>query len=93
MNLWPRRRRRTAPRADPTTIAILEHDLFGIPPKPGTLAAAVIALRVLRHAGDCLTHEPDMTTVDTLQQVGRCARCGATVVLGNDGEWTVAAPS
>ncbi|MEU9400574.1 hypothetical protein [Streptomyces sp. NPDC048242] len=93
MRRWPRRRPRTLPppRANATTIAVLEHELFGIPPKPGTVAAVVIALR---HAGTCATHQPvDMATMDAPQPVARCARCGATLALRDDGEWTVPAPS
>ncbi|MEU9921896.1 hypothetical protein AB0H51_11465 [Streptomyces griseoluteus] len=92
MKLWPRRRPAPAPpRANPTTIAVLEHDLLGIPPQPGTAAAAVIALR---RVGTCLTHQPvDTTTMNSPQPVGVCGRCGAAMVLGDDGGWTVAVPS
>lgn len=49
MKLWPRRTRPAppAPRPDHTRIAVLEYDLFGVQPKPGTVAAAVIGLRQL----------------------------------------------
>lgn len=33
------------PKADPLKIAVLEYELFGIEPKPGTAAEAVIRLR------------------------------------------------
>ena len=33
------------PRPDYTAIAVLEHDLFGIQPAPGTAAAAIIGMR------------------------------------------------
>ncbi|MER6249400.1 hypothetical protein [Streptomyces griseorubiginosus] len=45
------------PRPDYTAIAVLEHDLFGIQPEPGTAAAAIIGMRHLqrtlspRHVG------------------------------------------
>ncbi|MGW2209934.1 hypothetical protein [Streptomyces sp. NPDC001781] len=92
MRLWPRRRPAPAsPRANPTKIAVLEHDLLGILPQPGTSAAAVIALR---RVGTCLTHQPvDTTTLGSPQSVGVCGRCGAAMVLGDDGGWTVADPS
>lgn len=47
MKLWPRRSspHPPAPRPDYTAIAILEYDLFGIQPEPGTTAAAIIAMR------------------------------------------------
>lgn len=47
MRLWSRRTRPepTVPRPDRTRIAVLEYELFGIEPKPGTVAAAVIGLR------------------------------------------------
>lgn len=40
---WPWRKP-TAPRADLVQIAVLEYELFGIEPKPGTLAAALVGL-------------------------------------------------
>lgn len=47
MKLWPRRstRQPLAPRPDYTAIAVLEYDLFGIQPEPGTTAAAIIGMR------------------------------------------------
>lgn len=77
-----------APRPNYTAIAILEHDLLGIPPKPGTAAALTIALRRL---GDCTTHQPVETT--TLGQpgcVGMCTRCGKPMIQGEGGAWTTA---
>lgn len=52
--LW-KQRQYEAPvrRPDYTAIAVLEYDIFGIEPKPGTAAAAMIGMRslaaVLRH--------------------------------------------
>ncbi|GHB55579.1 hypothetical protein GCM10010331_49260 [Streptomyces xanthochromogenes] len=40
---WPWRKP-PAPRADLVRIAVLEFELFGIEPKPGTLAAALVGL-------------------------------------------------
>lgn len=47
MRLWPRRTRSAppVPRPDYTRIAVLEYDLFGVQPRPGTTAAAFIGLR------------------------------------------------
>lgn len=49
MRLWPRRSRPVPPepRADHVQIDVMEYELFGIEPKPGTMAAAVIGLRQL----------------------------------------------
>ncbi|MBX7464950.1 hypothetical protein K1Y80_02490 [Streptomyces sp. MAG02] len=38
-------RKTPAPRADPLRIAVLEYELLGIEPKPGTAAAAAVGLR------------------------------------------------
>lgn len=46
--LWKRRPKAPAVRRpDYTAIAVLEHDLFGIQPKPDTTAAAIIGMRHL----------------------------------------------
>ncbi|MFF7901191.1 hypothetical protein ACIO02_34030 [Streptomyces sp. NPDC087568] len=89
MRLWPRRR--TTPpqeRANPTTIAVLERDLLGIHPEPGTAAALAIALRNL---GTCFEHQPiDATTYDGRARTGLCARCGQGLHQADDGDWRVA---
>ena len=41
----PWKRRQQAPRPNYTAIAVLEYDLFGIQPAPGTAAAAIIGMR------------------------------------------------
>ncbi|MEU5596838.1 hypothetical protein [Streptomyces sp. NPDC020298] len=75
----------TPPRPDYTRIAVLEHDLFGIQPEPGTAAALVIGLR---RAGTCLTHQPvDTTMLGDPVHVGICARCGTSMTLNEDGHW------
>lgn len=53
-----RRRRRpaSAPRPDYTRIAVLEFELFGVEPKPGTMAAAAVGMK---RAGGALRAEPD----------------------------------
>jgi hypothetical protein len=76
------------PRANPTRIAVLEHELLGIPPEPGTAAAVTVALR---RAGTCLNHDPvDVTCVDDPGPNAMCAGCGAAMVLGAQGSWVVA---
>lgn len=44
-------RRPARPRADPVRIALLEYELFGMPPAPGTVAAAIIGFQTLANLG------------------------------------------
>lgn len=91
MKFWPRRRQPTAPapeRANPTRIAVLEHDLLGIPPEPGSAAALTIAMR---RTGKCVEHQPVETTgFGEARPNGLCTQCGVVMVL-DEGEWRVAA--
>ncbi|WP_073946508.1 hypothetical protein [Streptomyces kebangsaanensis] len=89
MRLWPRRRTTTAQaRADPIRTAVLEHDLLGIKPEPGTAAALAIALR---NTGTCIEHQPvDATTYEDRRRTGLCARCGQSMLQTDDGCWRVA---
>lgn len=79
---WPWRRssrtpERPALRADPVKVAVLEHDIWGIQPEPGTMAAAVIGLRALI---GCREHElEDAGTWGTGPGVQLCVRCGQFV--------------
>lgn len=90
MSLWSRRRHPTLaePRANSTRIAVLEHDLLGIAPPPGSAASAVIALR---KAGTCMQHRP----IDTSHLSDRpgsraiCAGCGHEMRQTQDGAWFV----
>ncbi|MFR9794207.1 hypothetical protein ACL07V_37230 [Streptomyces sp. MB22_4] len=87
MKFWPRRSRLEppAPRPDPTRIAILEHDLFGIQPQPGTAAALAIGLR---RVGACSTHAPvEVTGLGDQTRNGLCTRCGIPVILNDEGDW------
>jgi hypothetical protein len=90
MKFWPRRRPPAAPepeRANPTKIAVLEHDLLGIPPEPGSAAALVVAMR---RPASCVEHEPVETTgFGEARPNGLCTRCGVAMVLEED-EWRVA---
>lgn len=91
MKLWPRRRQTQAapPRANATRIAVLEHDLLGITPRPGTATAAVLALR---RAGNCIEHDPvDASPIS--QPPGTltiCCRCGNPLELRDTGTWRTA---
>lgn len=91
MKLWPRRRPAPAParpRANPTRIAVLEHDLLGIPPQPGTAAALAIALR---RTGTCLEHDAaDVTGFGDARPSAVCVRCGVHLVQGEGGGWAPA---
>ncbi|MER6832690.1 hypothetical protein ABT320_01650 [Streptomyces cellulosae] len=91
MKFWPRRRPPATPepeRANPTRIAVLEHDLLGIPPKPGSAAALAIAMR---RTGTCIDHDPvEMTGFGEARPNGLCTRCGAAMVLDDEGAWQVA---
>jgi hypothetical protein len=88
---WTRRRVQPAParRPNPTSIAILEHDLFGIAPRPGSAAAVVIALRAV---GTCLQHDPaDVGALGELPGTRiLCCRCGAYLLPDDQGGWRVA---
>ncbi|RSS43855.1 hypothetical protein EF906_08825 [Streptomyces sp. WAC08241] len=68
-------------------MAVLEHDLFGIKPQPGTAAALSIAMR---GAGTCLQHDPiDTTELGHPRPTGMCQRCGVGMLLDETGKWTV----
>lgn len=87
----PFRRRPAAlgatPRADRTRIAVLEHDLFGVTPEPGTAAALAIAHRTV---SPCTTHTPVEATTFSGPPTAYCTRCTSHMTLGPDGEWVIA---
>ncbi|MEU8473749.1 hypothetical protein [Streptomyces hygroscopicus] len=90
MKLWPRRPATAPerPRANPTRIAVLEHDLLGIPPEPGSMAALTIALR---RTASCMEHDPvDTSTVSDSHPTALCAGCGRHMVQDSEGRWQVA---
>ena len=89
MRLWPLRARRPEPpRPDPLRIAVLEHELLGIEPKPGTAAALTIALR---RVGSCFEHDPVETSgLGDARRNGLCSRCGSSMVIDDAGDWVVA---
>jgi hypothetical protein len=77
-----------APRPNPTRIAVLEHDLYGIQPEPGTPAALTIALR---RTGTCITHDPvEITSMTDNRANALCTGCGAHMIHSRDGGWRVA---
>lgn len=88
MRLRPLRRTTTAQaRANPIRTAVLEHDLLGIKPEPGTAAALTIALR---NTGTCLEHQPiDTTAYEDRGRTGLCARCGQSLLQAANGDWRV----
>lgn len=87
----PRRRATSAPerpRANPVQIAVLEHDLLGIRPEPGSPAALTIALR---KTGSCFEHRPvDTTAMDDAHPTALCEGCGRHMVQDSEGHWQIA---
>lgn len=87
-------------RADHMRIAVLEHDLLGIQPTPGTVAAAAVNLRnAARFMQAAMAHPVDparcpheevveTTQVGDARSRGLCTRCGVDAVEDDDGAWT-----
>lgn len=74
--------------ADPDRIAILEHDLLGVQPEPGTRAARAVALAKPVDPARCL-HEDvvEVTELGQARPTGLCTRCGAGMVADDNGDW------
>lgn len=80
-----RRKKPARPVADPTRIAVLEWELFGIEPKPGTAAAAMVGMQRLGNAlanPECAERH-DWTDWGSVYHGGRyrwreCRRCQRT---------------
>lgn len=88
--LW-QRLRTPAParvRPNPNVIAVLEHDLLGITPEPGTPAARAVALAKPIDQAVC-PHEDviDVTQLGQARSTGLCERCGADMVESDEGDW------
>jgi hypothetical protein len=88
---WPRRTHQPPapqPRPNPDRIAILEHDLLGITPEPGTPAARAVALSKPVDQNAC-PHEDVIETRELGQArtTGMCRRCGADMVETDTGDW------
>jgi hypothetical protein len=80
------------PRPDPLQIALLEYQLLGIRPAPGTAAAAAIALHKAFATPIDQTTCPHLTVVETSElgqprPVGLCQRCGADLIQDEYGTW------
>jgi hypothetical protein len=75
-------------RPDPDRIAVLEHDLLGIQPEPGTPAARAVAL-VKPIDQDTCPHDDviEVTGLGQARPTGLCGRCGAGMVATDIGEW------
>jgi hypothetical protein len=87
--MWFRRRRTPSAtnQSNPTQIAVLEHDLLGIKPEPGSAAALALALR---RTGTCITHTPvETTAANDSRPTAVCAGCGVTMV-NDGGDWVIA---
>ncbi|MFE9448311.1 hypothetical protein [Streptomyces sp. NPDC006739] len=83
-----RRPKPVLPRPNYIRIAVLEHDLCGMQPDPGTGAALAVGVR---SAGHCLNHQPIATlTFDAPTSSGTCAGCGRAMVLNDAGNWELA---
>jgi hypothetical protein len=97
MNLWGRlfgngQRRSSEQHAqehpDPDRIAVLEHELLGITPEPGTRAARAVALATPVDQEAC-PHDDiiDISEMGTTRRTGLCGPCGASMVANDEGDW------
>ncbi|MFF6866696.1 hypothetical protein [Streptomyces ardesiacus] len=77
------------PAADPDRIAVLEHDLLGVQPEPGTPATRAIALAKPVDPDAC-PHEDvvEVTELGQARPTGLCTRCGTGMVADDTGVWT-----
>ncbi|MFF8544783.1 hypothetical protein ACF060_31355 [Streptomyces werraensis] len=76
------------PRPDPDRIAVLEHDLLGIHPEPGTPTARAVVLAKPVDPTAC-PHDGVVETVELGQAraTGLCTACGAGLVANDNGDW------
>lgn len=73
---------------NPDRIAVLEHDLLGIRPEPGTRQACAVALAKPADPAKCPhDHIIDVTRIQHTRPIGMCERCGADMVQNDDGTW------
>lgn len=71
-----------------TATAVLEHDLLGVQPQPGTAAALAVGVR---SAGHCLNHRPIATVTSGAPiSSGTWAGCGRGMTLNDNGIWEIA---
>lgn len=73
---------------DPDRIAVLEHDLLGILPEPGTRAARAVAMAKPVDQDTC-SHDDviEVTEMGQVRSTGLCGRCGADMVENDEGDW------
>lgn len=76
------------PRANPDRIAVLEHEVLGITPEPGTPAARAVAVSKPVDQDRC-PHDDviDITELGQARRTGLCERCGADMVATDKGDW------
>ncbi|AKZ60743.1 exported protein of unknown function (plasmid) [Streptomyces ambofaciens ATCC 23877] len=76
------------PRVDLNRIAVLEHELLGITPEPGTPAAHAVARAQPVDPAAC-PHDDviDVTEMGQARDMGLCERCGAGMVADDEGGW------
>lgn len=90
--LWGRREQpepaEPAPRPNRARIAVLEHQLLGITPEPGTSEAMAVAQATPIDQTKC-PHDDviDVTEMGNARPQGMCERCGASMVADDDGPW------
>jgi hypothetical protein len=74
--------------ANPDRIAVLEHELLGIQPEPGTPAARAVALAKPVDPAQCPhDHVIDVTQIQHTRPIGMCEHCGAEMVGTDEGHW------
>ena len=75
-------------RPDPNRIAVLEHELLGITPEPGTPAAHAVA-RSRPVDKDSCPHDYiiEVTELGQARRTGLCEACGAWMVATDEGGW------
>ncbi|WP_143685485.1 hypothetical protein [Streptomyces sp. 1222.2] len=77
----------TTDRPSLARIAVLEHDLLGIQPEPGTAAALAVWTRRL---GQCWQHQPAATVGEIPIEKAVCTQCGRRLILNDGGYWVLA---
>ncbi|MFJ4473281.1 hypothetical protein ACIP2X_38105 [Streptomyces sp. NPDC089424] len=75
-------------RPDPDRIAVLEDELLGITPEPGTRAARAVALAKPVDQTAC-PHDDVIEVVEMgqVRATGICEHCGARMVATDTGDW------
>ncbi|MFF9787132.1 hypothetical protein [Streptomyces nigrescens] len=78
------------PPPDRTRIAVLEHQLLGVTPQPGTPEAMAVAQATPVDQAKC-PHDRviETTELGSQRDEGMCERCGVWLVADDDGTWAV----